>query len=163
LKLLVLLVLLHQSATNLDDTLKWLANFSLTHGFSRGHDAEKTHINAFIPINGCEVRVEHEYLASFSKFLSRKETILLGDFDPEKVKIVLNMRDQDENDVYTVEIEHSDSSRTIQAAAEMKDGTKKTVFIAADFFRLDSVESATRFKNGLTHAIELCGGKPAPF
>jgi hypothetical protein len=45
----------------------------------------------------------------------------------------------------------------------MTDGSKKTFFIADEFFYMETPEAAQRFKKALAHAITLCRGKRAPF
>jgi hypothetical protein len=87
----------------------------------------------------------------------------LGDFDPGKITLSLDVTDEAGNPVFDVEMERSDSARKIQAAAEMTDGSKKTFFIAAEFFSMDTPEAAQRFQKALSHAITRCGGKRAPF
>jgi hypothetical protein len=114
-------------------------------------------------VEGCSVVVEHEYLEPSVKIRKRTESISLGDFDPAKVQVPPDSRDAANNPVFTVQMERSDSVRKIQAAMEMKDGSKKTVLLASDFFYMDSRDAAVRFKKALEHAITLCGGKRAPF
>ena len=82
--------------------------------------------------------VEHEYLEPSVKIRKRTESISLGDFDPAKVQVPPDSRDAANNPVFTVQMERSDSVRKIQAAMEMKDGSKKTVLLASDFFYMDS-------------------------
>ena len=93
----------------------------------------------------------------------RTDPIYLGDFDPTKIEASTDLTDEADNPVFLVQIERSDSEQKIQATLEMKDGSKKTVLLASEDFRLDSREAALRFQKGLAHAITLCGGKRAPF
>ena len=103
---------------------------------------------------------EHEYFEPSVKIRKRTDSISLGDFDPAKIQVPPNITDAADNPLL---IERSDSARTIQAAMEMRDGSKKTVLLVNEFFYLDSRGAAERFQKALAHAITLCGGKRAPF
>jgi hypothetical protein len=160
-----LFLALNQASVSLDETLTWLMNFSKEHGYARDVTSvtNKLHINSLRVVEGCSVVVEHEYLEPSVKIRKRTESISLGDFDPAKVQVPPDSRDAANNPVFTVQMERSDSVRKIQAAMEMKDGSKKTALLASDFFYMDSRDAAVRFKKALEHAITLCGGKRAPF
>jgi hypothetical protein len=124
----------------------------------------KLYVNSLRVVEGCSVVVEHEYLVPSVKIRKRTDSISLGDFDPAKVKLSPpNLTDADNNPLFEVELERSDSAAKIEAAAEMRDGSKKTFLVADEYFYMDSREAAERFKKALAHAITLCGGKPAPF
>ena len=45
----------------------------------------------------------------------------------------------------------------------MADGTTLKGMLPNEWIYTDSEESVNRLAKGLSHAIELCGGKPAPF
>jgi hypothetical protein len=140
-------------------------NFSKEHGYARNASAtSKLHINSLRVVEGCSVVVEHEYLEPSAKIRKRTDPISLGDFDPAKIQVPQGgLTDEANNPLFFIEIERSDSARKIQAAAEMRDGSKKTFFLANEFFYMDSRDAAERFKKALAHAITLCGGKRAPF
>jgi len=166
LKILILFLALTQASVSLDETLTWLVNFSKEHGCRRDVHSlpnKKLHINSLRVVEGCSVVVEHEYLEPSVKIRKRTDPISLGDFDPAKIEATLNLTDEADNPVFSIEMERSDSAPKIQAAAEMRDGSKKTFPIAEEFFYLDSHDAAERFKKALAHAITLCGGKRAPF
>jgi len=55
------------------------------------------------------------------------------------------------------------SAFQVQAAMEMRAGSKKTVLLADGIFYMDSRDAAERFKKAFAHVITLCGGKRAPF
>jgi len=138
-------------------------NFSKEHGYSRDV-TRKLHINTLRVVDGCSVVVEHEYFEPSVKVRKRTESISLGDFDPAKTEVSRpGLTDMANNPLFTVEMERSDSEQKIQAALEMRDGSKKTILIAQEFFEMDSPEAAQRFQKALVHAITLCGGKRAPF
>jgi hypothetical protein len=107
--------------------------------------------------------VEHEYLEPSEKIRKRTDPISLGDFDPAKIQGPQNLTDEANNPIFMVQMERSDSARKIQAAMEMRDGSKKTALRADEFFYMDSRDATERFKKALAHAITLCGGKRAPF
>jgi hypothetical protein len=164
LKIFILLLSLTQANVSLDETLTWLVNFSKEHGYTRERETpKKLIINTLRVVDGCSVVVEHEYLESSVPIRKRTESISLGDFDPSKIEANLDLTDYADNPTFLIQIERSDSEQKIQATLEMKDGSKKTVLLASEDFRLDSREAALRFQKGLAHAITLCGGKRAPF
>jgi len=161
-----LFLALNQASASLDETLTWLMNFSKEHGCKRDVHSlpnKKLHINSLRVVEGCSVVVEHEYFEPSVRIRKRTAPISLGDFDPAKVEATLNLTDEADNPVFSIEMERSDSAPKIQAAAEMSDGSKKTIFLASEFFYMDSRDAAVRFKKAHEHAITLCGGKPAPF
>ena len=138
-------------------------NFCKEHGYATSATG-KLHINSLRVVDGCSVVVEHEFLKPSLKIRKRTDSISLGDFDPAKVKVSPpNLTDEADNLLFDVEIERSDSAAKIEAAAEMRDGSKKRFLVADEYFYMDSPEAAERFKKALAHAITLCGGKRAPF
>ncbi|MGB0111287.1 MAG: hypothetical protein WBP52_22535, partial [Terriglobales bacterium] len=64
---------------------------------------------------------------------------------------------------YAVEFERSDASAKIEMQTETSDGKKQTYWIAQEQMFFDSEDSAKRFSRALIRAINLCGGKPAPY
>jgi hypothetical protein len=162
LKILILFLALNQARVPLDETLTWLLNFSREHGYA-GNVTGKLHINSLRVVEGCSVVVEHEYFEPSVKIRKRTDSISLGDFDPAKIQVPPNITDAADNPLFMVQIERSHSARTIQAAMEIRDGSKKTVLLVNELFYLDSRDAAERFQKALAHAITLCGGKRAPF
>jgi hypothetical protein len=166
LKIFILFLALTQASVSLDETLTWLVNFSKEHGCKRDVHSlpnKKLHINSLRVVEGCSVVVEHEYFEPSVRIRRRTAPSSLGDFDPAKIEATLNLTDEADNPVFSIELERSDSAPKIQAALEMRDGSKKTVLSVSEFFYMDSREAAQRFQKALAHAITLCGGKPAPF
>ena len=94
----------------------------------------------------------------------RTETISLGDFDPAKIEqSPANTTDENNDLVFMVQMERSDSERKIPATLEMTDGSKTKVLLVDEQFLMDTYEAAGRFQKALTHAATLCGGKRSPF
>jgi hypothetical protein len=137
-------------------------NFSKKHGYARDVTSvtNKLHINSFRVVEGCSVVVEHEYLEPSVKIRKRTDPISLGDFDPAKIQVPPNVTDAANNPMFMVQMERSDSARKIQAAAEMSDGSKKTILLASEFFYMDSRDPAVRFKNSRTETP--WNSRPAP-
>jgi len=137
-------------------------NFCKEHGYARNMTG-KLYVNSLRVGQGCSVVVEHEYLVPSVKIRKQTDRISLGDFDPAKLEVTSNITDAANNPLFTVGMERSDSARKIQAGAEMRDGSKKTVLLASELFYMDSRDEVERFQKALAHAITLCGGKHAPF
>jgi hypothetical protein len=106
LKIFILFLALSQASVSLDETLTWLMNFSKEHGFKKSAisatspTSRKLHINSLRVADGCSVVVEHEYFEPSTKIRKRTETISLGDFDPGKITLSLDLTDEADNPVY---------------------------------------------------------------
>jgi hypothetical protein len=144
---------------SMKETITWMDNFSGQHGFLT--NAGVTRMNALRAIKDCAVSIEITYPNAKKTSQPKKlnATILLSDFDPNAV------REETDKDAgtYEVEFERSDSSPEIEESVEMADGSKTKWFVAEESLFFDSEESARRFARALVHAINLCGGTPAPF
>jgi hypothetical protein len=150
-----------QVGPSLQETLAWLENFCKTHGYS-GEYPYKSHINTLSVVQSCSIFVEHQYVES-GPIRKRSEKISLGDFDPTNIKTSWDVTNAAKNPVFLIQIERSDAASLIVADAETNDGTKKQIHISEEFFMMNDEDSGKRFVVALTHAIKLCGGKPAPF
>jgi hypothetical protein len=151
-----------EANASLADTVSWMTNFTYNHGYLLEAGTMMQTVR-LLAVEGCTVQVEHQYLQSKTAEQIKKQTerLELGDFDPEKVKILT--RNSQTTESFEVEFERSDSADKIVADMEMGDGTKKKGHSANEWIFMDSQESASRLATALTHAIKLCGGKPAPF
>lgn len=160
--ILILLVLVSQdhskAAPTLADTLEWMSHFAVTHGYST-EDGTIAEENRIISLDGCSVAVTHKFPHAGKTAHDLKEAedfISLEDMNPD-------VRIHHEGSNFEVKFESSDSARKITHSITLGDGEKVESHTSDDHMYFDSEESAKRFGTALTHAITLCGGKPAPF
>jgi hypothetical protein len=86
---------------------------------------------------------------------------MLGGLDPNSVHLETDKYSG--SPVFLIVAERSDSEPQIEGEYEKGDGSKQKMRVAQESFVIDSNENAQRFGAAFTHAIKLCGGKPAPF
>jgi hypothetical protein len=149
-----------ESKPSLKETVAWMENFSSQHAFLMLKN-QLIQSDAVYAGKDCSIAIG----VSFSNATKSDQTktkragILLSDFDPNSVRV---NTDKDAG-TYEVEFERSDSAPKIEEATEMGDGTKSKMWVSEEIFFFDSEDSARRFSRALVHAINLCGGAPAPF
>jgi hypothetical protein len=147
-----------EPAHTLQETLAWLANYMIAHGFLYENDSI-VQVTRLHPIKGCAVELEREYPRAKGKTSIKRQIISfnLTDFDPS-----IHVQRTGEPS-FMVTIARSDGRENVESTDETNDGTKiKTNRPEVNIF-IDSDESANRLAIGLSHAIELCGGKRATF
>ena len=151
-----------QEKPPLPETLTWMKNFLGQHGFMVVNNklVQTTNI---VKIESCTISVEHVFgNASGPKDTKRRtESVTLGDLDPNSVHLETDKYSGSQ--VFLIVAERSDSSPKIEGEFEKGDGSKEKLWVAQESFVIDSNENAQRFGTAFTHAIKLCGGKPAPF
>jgi hypothetical protein len=151
-----------QEKPPLPETLIWMKNFLGQHGFMIVNNklVQTTNI---VKIESCTITVEHVFgNAGTPKDTKRRtESVMLGDLDPDSVHLETDKYSGSQ--VFLIVAERSDSSPKIEGKFEKGDGSKEKLWVAQESFVIDSNENAQRFGTTFTHAIKLCGGKPAPF
>jgi hypothetical protein len=151
-----------QDKPPLQETLTWMKNGLGQHGFMMVNNklVQTTNI---VKIESCTITVEHVFgNAGTPKDTKRRtESVMLGDLDPNSVHLETNKYSGSQ--VFLMIAERSDSSPKIEVEFEKGDGSKEKLWVAQESFVIDSNENAQRFGTAFTHAITLCGGKPAPF
>jgi hypothetical protein len=159
---LLALILLQESTAKLKETITWLCNFTNAHSFLYGKEGI-SQTERLTWVQECTVQIDRQYLRAKSPTDMKREIaqIELGDFDPKGVKI--QKSEFEGYASFEVDFERSDSADKIVSDAEMGDGRKTKTYASSVWIFMDSEESADRLARGLHHAIELCGGKPAPF
>ena len=145
---------------SLKETTAWMENFSSQHGFVTLNTG-LMRTNVLRALKECAVSVEITYpnATKVGQIKKLTATIALSDFDPSTVRAET---DKDAG-TYEVDFERSDSSPGIEENTEMGDGKKGKMWTSQEILFFDSEESARRFAHALVNAINLCGGKPAPF
>jgi hypothetical protein len=157
----VLIVLLGQeSAATLQDTIAWLSLYTNAHGslYENGSVTQTTRIN---PIRNCTVKLERRFLKSKSPDSIKRETVILElrRFDPN-VHVQVTRTGSPS---FKATFERSDGADKFESDMEMNNGSRVKSRESNERIYMDSEESVNRLAKGLSHAIELCGGKPAPF
>lgn len=142
------------SSPSLAETVRWMDNFSATHGLQIEKQGPPTTTYRLIGEDGCSVRLEmynSTTKPNFVRYMSSK--LLLGDLDPNSVSAIADQ----------VTFETTDSAAKNETDVEMGDGRRDHWKMSSGWLYLDSEESAHRFARALAHAITECGGTSAPF
>jgi hypothetical protein len=158
---LVLPVLLGQEPTaTLQETIAWLSHYTNAHGslYESGTVTQTTRIN---PVRDCTVKLERRFLKPKGPDSVKRETVVLelGAFDP-KVHVQVTRTGSPS---FQVTFERSDGADKIESEMEMNNGSTVKSRESNESIYMDSEESVSRLAKGLSHAIELCGGKSSSF
>jgi hypothetical protein len=142
---------------SLKHTIQWMTKFTAAHGFAVINAKQTTEVRV-TGIEGCRIGVAVKFPTSYLKLQPKAETkvVDLKDLDPANVRIRIHQ------DTYEVDFRSSDGKETIIGELEFVDLPTQRTESAIVYIYLDSENSARRFAAAITHAITLCGGKPAP-
>ena len=158
--LALVLVFGQESTSNLHETIAWICNFTNDHGSLHENGAlmQTIHMQS---VRGCTVKLERRFLGAKGADSIKRETmnLELDAFDP-KVHVQVSRTGSPS---FQVTFERSDRADNIEIEMEMNNGTKVKSRQSNESIYMDSEESVNRLAKGLSHAIELCGGRPASF
>ncbi len=146
--------------SSLKETVTWMENFTWAHGIRTLNTGQVRH-DAIHSESECVV-VDEISVSSVKNEAQPSVTIVtlsLSDLAPNAVRLEIDKSEES----YAVEFERSDASAKIEMQTETSDGKKQTYWIAQEQMFFDSEDSAKRFSRALIRAINLCGGKPAPY
>jgi hypothetical protein len=153
-------LLFQESTAKLTETIRWLCNYTNTHGYlyENGSLMQTTRLHS---VQDCTLQLERHFSQSKAGNSIKQETVSLelADLDPN-VHVQIT---RSGSPSFQVTFERSDGADRIKTDLETNDGTKAQSHESNEWIYLDSEESMNRVAKGLSHAITLCGGKPAPF
>jgi hypothetical protein len=149
-----------ESTANLAETIAWLSNYTSAHAYlyENGTVVQATRLQL---VKDCTLKLERRFLKSKGGGSIKRETVLLelSAFNP-KVHVRISRTGSPS---FQVTFERSDDADKGESDMEIYNGSKVKSSQSNEFIYMDSEESVNRLAKGLSHAIELCGGKPAPF
>jgi hypothetical protein len=157
--LLLTIILVHAPTMTLRETLAWLSDCTVAHGsLTKNHAIVQT--TRLTSVERCSVQPERLYPHSKGHKGIRRETIALnlGDFDST---VHVQATYGGANSWFVATIERSDGREAVESVLELKNRTSMKRYRPDVRIFMDSQDSLNQFAKVLSHAIALCGGKPA--
>jgi V8-like Glu-specific endopeptidase len=164
------------SVDDLQTTLHWMEIISENDGWrpsTLSRDLGALYVrerNTISSVDGCSVTTTDKWfvLKNPSNLLdddtvldnTTSATFNLADIDPSRIHI--QPTHIDKFPVWAVSFSRSDDTDRIQETRQWG-SARRTNFIRTVGLIFSDEESATRFVRAIKHAVELCGGKGAPF
>ena len=158
--------------SSLKEIVTWMENFTDAHGYHTTDSGIVRHA-VFHPVKECTVSLVTDYsdpngvekgMPPDALIPERDNmTVSLSDLAPNAVRVETSVSVDKSHRVSEVYFERSDAASLIDTKTKLKSGEIDEYELSRGYLYLDSADSAERLSRALVRAINLCGGKPAPF